>query len=520
VEKDVANIYLENRIEATGYGKNLSIDTGYTVGPQTRVELDYALLTGWSSSSKWSVNPCLFAASGMDLWVFGTSDGCYAYSLSTSGNQYYTGNRGEIANMSAETAYGIRRTAAMNSNSVWFVTAGFTNAVGTGTAISGNLPKTLRLGARYDGQRYIPIRIYGLKIYENDALAKDYVPVVTNGVPRLIEKNKGTVLTPTTIVNNDVNSSKTNCIAVAGGDFDTHTTDVEREAYLEFPETGSGIDTGYSVGCNSCIEADFSLWSAGGRTQELINQDSAAPSSYVAFTSAGNPWKIWFKFADETGTSAVTDTVNYRRQYIADRHNGTLTIKSGATTVKSVAMDGSNTRAGGGSTTLKIGRLNAAMRLYSFKIYEYINDVKTLQRNYVPCVTNGVAGLYDLCTDTFKPLTGGKVSGKGYRGQVDEFITAPQPARLTRTGTGSTATLTCFAPSAQSYEWYEDGVLIPGETSDALTLNWERAKAKADNCIHTYSVKPVYTVFNEKVKGEPAVATVEYMPLGTMLILR
>ena len=116
-------------------------------------------------------------------------------------------------------------------------------------------------------------------------------------------------------------------------------------------------------------------------------------------------------------------------------------------------------------------------------------------------------------------MTGGKVSGKGYRGQVDEFITAPQPARLTRTGTGSTATLTCFALSAQSYEWYEDGVLMPGETSDSLTLNWERPKAKADNHSHTYSVKPVYTVFNEKVLGEAVSATVEYMPLGTTMLI-
>jgi hypothetical protein len=517
VEKDDAHIDLENAIKEYAYGNGICIDTGYTVGPTTRVELDYALLTGWSSSSKWSCNPCLFAANGMDLWVFGTSDGCYAF---TSGSkQYYSSNRGAITNMSAATAYGIRRTAAMNSNSVWFVTAGFTNAATTvSTAVTGNLSNTLKLGARYDRIRYLPIRIYGLKIYENDALAKDYVPVVTNGVPRLIERESGTILTPITLVNSNNNNSKTNCIAVAGGDFDAHTTDAEREAYLEFPETGSGIDTGYSVGCNSCIEADFSLWKAGGQRQELINQDSGTDSSYVAFTSAGSPWEIWFKFADETGTSAVTDTVNYRRQYIADRHNGTLTIKSGDSVLKSVEMAGTNTRAGGGAKTVKLGQLNAAMRLYSFKIYEYINDVKTLQRNYVPCVTNGVAGLYEKYTKTFFPLTGGKVSGKTAEGE-DAFVTEPQPATLTKRGSNNTVTLTCFAPSAQSYEWYEDGVLLPGETSDSLTLTWARAKAKPYNHTHTYSVKPVYTVFNEKVRGEAVSATVDYMPLGTMIIV-
>ena len=159
------------------------------------------------------------------------------------------------------------------------------------------------------------------------------------------------------------------------------------------------------------------------------------------------------------------------------------------------------------------------MRLYSFKIYEYVNDVKTPVRDFVPCVTNGVAGLYDLCESKFYPLSGGKVSGKPAANE-GEFITVPQPAKLTRTGAGSTVTLTCFAPSAQSYEWYENGVLIPGETSGVLTLNWERAKAKADNHIHTYSVKPVYEVFNETVRGKAVSAAVEYKPLGTTIIIR
>ena len=61
---------------------------------------------------------------------------------------------------------------------------------------------------------------------------------------------------------------------------------------------------------------------------------------------------------------------------------------------------------------------------------------------------------------------------------------------------------------------------MPGETSDSLTLTWERAKAKMNNHTHTYSVKPVYTVFNETVKGEPATATVEYTPLGMILVIQ
>ena len=163
------------------------------------------------------------------------------------------------------------------------------------------------------------------------------------------------------------------------------------------------------------------------------------------------------------------------------------------------------------------GKSNAGgMRLYGVKIYKS----GALDRNFVPCLTNGVAGLYETCQNRFFPLTGGTVRGKGYKGQTGEFEISPQPARLTHGGSNNSTTLTCLAVGAQSYEWYEDGVLIPGETSESITLNWDRAKAKANNYAHTYSVKPVYTVFNERVVGEAVSATVEYTPLGMLIIIK
>ena len=153
------------------------------------------------------------------------------------------------------------------------------------------------------------------------------------------------------------------------------------------------------------------------------------------------------------------------------------------------------------------------------EIYLEEGDTGEVVRDFVPCLTNGVAGLYERYTKAFYPLTGGKVRGMGTKG-VNEFVTEPQPATLVSAAGANTATLACFVPSAQSYEWYEDDVLIPDETSDSLTLTWERAKAKLGTHIHTYSVKPVYTVFNEKVVGEPVSATVEYTPLGSVICIR
>ena len=106
------------------------------------------------------------------------------------------------------------------------------------------------------------------------------------------------------------------------------------------------------------------------------------------------------------------------------------------------AMDGTRTLSNGGSATLKIGNSKCRMRIYSFKVTTNGNVV----RDFVPCVTNGVAGLYDLAGNQFYPLTGGKVSGKGTKDK-SAFIVSPQPVKLNHNGSN---TLTCFAPGAQS----------------------------------------------------------------------
>ena len=161
---------------------------------------------------------------------------------------------------------------------------------------------------------------------------------------------------------------------------------------------------------------------------------------------------------------------------------------------------------------MKIGNSKNHMRLYRFKVTTDGVPV----RDYVPYVTNGVAGLYDLCGKQFYPLAGGKVRGAKSRGVA--FQIEPQPMTLKHIKTRRTGTLTCLAAGAQSYEWYENGVLLPGETSDSLTLEWSEEKARSASNTYTYSVKPVYTVFNERVVGEAATTTVEYMSPQGMII--
>ena len=164
---------------------------------------------------------------------------------------------------------------------------------------------------------------------------------------------------------------------------------------------------------------------------------------------------------------------------------------------------------------MKIGNSKNHMRLYRFKVTTDGVPV----RDFVPCCMNGDAGLYDLCGKQFYPLAGGKVSGAKSKGVA--FQMEPQPMTLRYSGARRTGMLTCLAAGAQSYEWYENGILMPGETSDSLALEWSEAKAKSANNIYTYSVKPVYTVFNETVVGDAATTTVEYRsPQGLVISIK
>ena len=512
MEKDDGHLDLENTINTRETGKSHYLELYYAFKPSTRIELDYALLAQNFTSA-----PFLFSAysgSNMEVWAI---NGHYAFTI--AGQQRYTtaNGVGDVGYMSVGTEYGIRRTVAMNSSSVWFVTAGYTNVVQTSSpALTATSNTKILIGNRSDLTRYLPVRVYGLRLYENDVIAKNYVPIVTNGVPGMIDTISGSVLYPMT---DNGNTATRSLVVRAGGEFDSHTSAYEKDAYLEFPGTQS-LDLGYSLTPNSCLEADFSIWDTykyGNGNQELIRQDNGASGTFVRLAGVGVSYDdLWWQYSDGSkGTiESTVKNSNERRQYIFDSYHGTTTFKCGETVLYSVTMPETRSSTTG-SGSLKLGYSNAYMRLYGLKISESGTEV----RNYVPCVTNGVAGLFEKHTKTFFPLTGGKVSGKTAANE-DEFVTEPQPARLMSSGTDSTATLTCFAPSAQSYEWYEDGVRMPGETSDSLTLNWERSKAKMNNHTHTYSVKPVYTVFNEKVLGEAAEATVEYTPLGTLIFIK
>jgi len=156
------------------------------------------------------------------------------------------------------------------------------------------------------------------------------------------------------------------------------------------------------------------------------------------------------------------------------------------------------------------GNLDAAtMRLYGFKIWE----AGTLVRQYVPYKEGAAVGLYDLLTGQKLPLADGKVSGRMSVGE--EFAVAlPETARIEVDGTN---TLTCLCPGAQSYEWFRDGVKIPDATGSSLTLSWSVDHKPSTS---VYSVRPVYDLFCNPVKGGSSEATVTFDRRGLAILIR
>ena len=500
-------------------GETIYWDTGYYFKTNSSVSLDYALMTNWSKDNPYgdtgkNVISCdgnNSAAQQVYMLAYGTAGAGYYY-WKTGPN----GSEGGIKQMSIAYANGIRRTLEMSANSTRIITAGYTNFSNTVTSgVTANFTKTLKLGY------YLPMKIYGLKIFEDGVMIKDYRPFVTNGVPGLLDvMNQPSSLITTTYGG----GGKTNYLATAGGNFQDYTADAEKEAYLEFDGvSGHYIDTGYVIKPTSGVEADFQMWHTVYNNQQgyFKQEASTANPNILARLYMNSAYTYSWQFEDystyKTGVGANTQVSakdNVRRQFKLDGYSNRATVRCGDAVLYDQEMTKEHLNTGE-PYTMRIGPERACMRLYNFKIFESGEVV----RDFVPCLTNGVAGLYERYTKAFYPLTGGKVRGMGTKG-VNEFVTEPQPATLTSSEGEDSTTLKCFAPSAQSYEWYEDGVRMPGETSDSLTLNWERSKAKINNHTHTYSVKPVYKVFNEKVVGEPVTATVEYTPLGMVIHIR
>jgi hypothetical protein len=354
------------------------------------------------------------------------------------------------------------------------------------------------------------MRLYGFKIWDAGTLVRDYVPYIQNGAAGLYDR-----------VNNTFHTG--NRAFAYGGNIASDGSTMD--AYVE--STGDqAVSTGYLPNGKSRIEADFAFTYASpvqARAWGMAQTSLQSAEFYIngsgyfsfGYQNSGNSW----------AGKALSVTANILR------HRSVLDIAK-----SKYAFDGADTALGGtarnataevpiaifakgGNSAGTTFSNPSCMRLYTFRIYEYENDVKTLKHEYLPYKKGNVIGLYDTVTKTIKTdaknsATPFKISGKGVDG-AERWIVTPQSVRLSKRE-GAT-TLSANAAGAVSYRWTLNGAAIAGGEDGDLTVEWEKAKT---GTVETYAVVPIYDICGEPSEGAPVSVTVEHLSAGTLLQIR
>ena len=503
--------YLELTRNNQESGAKQWIDTGYKPGPATRLVFDYALAsnyTGKVGTGEWWYLSDYTPPSGdlPDERLNFAGNNSYTFRWRTGSDDFAAANT-EVGAPTAQR--GIRRQIVFDASAKTYslVTAGYTNfTVTASTSITRRFDRSIRLGCNTDGppKSYSPLRIYGLKIYEGDALLHDFQPMVTNGVPGLWDAQTG---------NFKVNSeeSTTTPLLNCGGLIATDAG--SKDAYLEFTGAQS-IDTGIYPTSNTAVIADFQFTNTTNVPQQFVwSSDEMCHRLYTSMTPAKFAWFCHNSSEGGEFSSVAVDTL--RLTATLDGYNQVATLVRGGTSIYNYtgawkANDNTCT------STMRIGSRFAEgssgwcftyMKLYGFKVYES----GVLVRDYVPFLQNGVAGLYDKKNGTFVTDAMGnapmKVSGVG--GPVSSVSDVC-------VGHGKSVTLNGGVSGAVGYQWYMNGAVIEGATNATYTVTWRNGTPDTD----AVQVVPSFDVFGVPTTGSPIPITVTYLQQGLQIIFR
>ena len=515
---DVERIADDPYVMLTGNNANAGakkwINIGYFPGPTTKIVFDYALADNFpaggneNDNNNWFLLCAYTAAAGGDaaerLNFAATPNGALRWKNGV-GSTFESVSDSLGA---ATSQRNVRRRFiydAANGSCV-LCTAGFSNCTATSAATltrkMANYPIRLGGDTTATPKQYAPLKIYGLKIYEGNELVRNFTPYVRDGVVGLKDSETGLFAA-------DASSPK--CALDAGGQIVADAN--SQDAYVEF--TGAQtIDTGFKPTGDTCVVCDFQLTNTKDNPQQFVW--SSNEMGHRIYTTGGNWGWIYNNSADGAkytnkpiGLNRLTVTIDARNAHVSFVTNGVAFFEQTEDKSK-LHQDAVCT------STMKIGSRFAAngtvwnftsMKLYSFKVYEG----GKLERDYVPCVQDGVVGLYDLVYGGFESDTQGTAPLKV--GGVGTFV---KPLEDTTIASGDGSTLGCLASGAVGYQWYKNGVAVEGATGATFTVPWRRGKPNQD----VFSVVPTYDVFGVPTPGEESSATVTYRPNGLCIMFR
>ena len=497
--------------QASGSRGGHYINTGYIPGPNTRIELDYAFAANRSGSGDWipisAGNPSSGSKQAFGLWCTAT----FA-SLCLGEKLWYN-----IGFPAQTNVCHVRRTLVFDAYNHAFtvLTSGYANFAMTNSDfnVTQDMVTPIYLGddcrdingTSSDRTGDAPIRVYGLKIYESDALVREYVPCVENGAPGLKYGD--------TFVKVSWNATDGAVGMPRVGGNVTVSSDRDRDAYVLFSGAQS-IDTGYHANGNSKFVVDFSFVNGYNKPQQQFvfsSTDGIVGRIYTNESGGNNAKYAWTysKTGNFTSTEIYVD--HQRRLFTIDAVNNQVRMTPGGYNgdSKMAGLDNDYTC----STTMRIGSnvegngFYAKIRLYRFTIYDGSEKV----REFVPCVTNGVAGLYDIVGNEMFTSPGLEVGGRGYD-SAEEWIVSPVDCAVK---IEETKTLKAIAVGATRYKWTKNGESVVGGESGELTVEWV-----SGGRIDLYTVTPVYDVFGAETDGTPVPFGVKNAPVGMLLFVR
>jgi hypothetical protein len=371
------------------------------------------------------------------------------------------------------------------------------------------------------------MKVYGCKIYEAGELVRDFEPYVRDGYPGLRDKLTGRFVTYP-------QNKKREAAAVlsAGGEGLLAEADPYIEGsgangpyivtdYKPCGSTRAEIDFAQTVFDTAVTHYPFSIHASGTAfsfgVYAFVNtqtygyncndgdpkwRHSGMPTQTLARTTLILDAKNGKYYAAEARGAVTNKTFN-----ITDTRTPTARSQYFLPIFASRQNTGVSDEAGGGSNPYPAANV-MPMKLYSFKIYE--DDV--LVRDYVPAVSNGVAGLQDQLPGGkfLAPATGAFTYGGAFPVEVSQD--------KQKLSARQTATLTASAPGATSYRWLKNGKPIEGGTNGTLTIAWRKP---TNNPTDDYQAIARYTSDGLTAESKPSVAmTIENLPLGSIFSVR
>lgn len=504
--------------------RNCYFDTGYYANSNTCIWADWAFTSRDNSSAAGGQHFVFESTTPITARIYGNgsggaaSDTSYAWNYSTSG-QWISSEIRVVTNVRHQAyidAYGDR---------VLFMSGSYTNYYTTMTAKGAqnqaSNTKTLKLFSNANGTgNFALMRLYGFKIWDTGTLVRDYIPYIKGGTVGLYDRVSGTFMTG-------------NRLFAYGGNIANDGSTVD--AYIEGDGTQT-ISTGVTVKPGACYEVDYQFTRVQGQARvfgtaqsntgsaELYVQGSSDGSGYLAF-GHGKTWA-------NTGSASISAGDLKRRKGVFDlttrqwtlgEFSGTINNQTEGTSTFPIGLFAKTVNDAGTSFQGMGNSYNppdyAQLRIYFFRIYEYVNGVKTLTHEFLPYKKGNVVGVYD--TQTGEVKTNGipsgndlKINGKGVEG-AERWLVSPQGGRLTKRA--GSMTISANAVGAVSYRWTRNGEAIAGGEDGDLTVEWEKAKV---GTVETYAAVPIYDICGNSSEGVPVSATVEHLSAGTLLLFR